>query len=235
MISHITLIVAFALCDAAQSSLCSGRGKSATDGQRRAVSRLIEMTTSPSYIHEEWLPLDAGGRTWETANQAASMLNTFQGHLRSFPASSSASSSASASGFSAFRRPHGAQEDGEDFAVEAGYSRPSTLVSRPKDDRGTGLLEGSERHDAGPARGQMRSTAQAAPSGPEGRNEPPGITHANSGTGPRVNPPKIGEQHVWGTQEGWGPKAGKWGQGAGAFKGGDGKPKSGGEGGGAEG
>lgn len=145
------------------------------------------------------------------------MLNTFQGHLRSHSPS---------------YRPHGAQEDGEDFAVEAGYSRPSTLVPRPKDflDRafravgaGAGAGAGAEAAPAAPGRSpeseeQGEGAETAALSGPEGRNEPPAITHQNRGAGPRVNPPVIGEQHVWGTQEGWGPKAGKWGQGAGAFK-----------------
>lgn len=174
------------------------------------------MTTSPTYALEDWLPLDAKGRTWETASRASAMLNTFQGHLRSQAQSS---------------RPHGAQEDGEDFAVEAGYSRPSTLVRRPRDylDKAVTALAGenaggekvpSGARAAGPVNEKVDEEMgeTAALSGPEGRNEPPAITHQNRGAGPRVNPPVIGEQHVWGTQEGWGPKAGKWGEGSAAFK-----------------
>ena len=188
------------------------------DQQKRAVSRLIEMTTSPTYIHEEWLPLDAKGRTWESANQAATMLNTFQGHFRSRPSAPS-STSGSVSRSSAFisstseaPKMHGAQEDGEDFATEAAYSRPATLVRNPVDR----ML--NERD------GRAASTTSTASKGFDGQKmedeaagEKGGITHQGA-SGPRVNPPRIGEQHVWGTQEGWGKKAGKWGLGAGAFR-----------------
>ena len=37
-------------------------------------------------------------------------------------------------------------------------------------------------------------------------------------TGPRGNPPIIGEKHVWGVVDGWGEKAGKWGKGSKVFK-----------------
>lgn len=61
------------------------------------------MTTSPTYPNEEWLPLGAEGRTWEGVISGSSPSKPFR-------ASVTASE--------------------EDFAVEAGYSRPQRLTER---------------------------------------------------------------------------------------------------------
>lgn len=36
--------------------------------------------------------------------------------------------------------------------------------------------------------------------------------------GSRSGAPRFKEVHAWGVEEGWGPKAGKWGKGASAFE-----------------
>ncbi|ORX37709.1 AFG1-like ATPase-domain-containing protein [Kockovaella imperatae] len=72
---------------------------------KRAVSRLDEMTTSPTYFEENWLPLDASARTWETASGKESI----RVHQRNLP------------------------DNDDDFATEAGYSRPERLHPRAED------------------------------------------------------------------------------------------------------
>ncbi len=72
--------------------------------QKRAVSRLVEMTTSPSYAKEEWMPLSKEARRWEVGRSELSL------------------PSASGPG----PRTPGLTA-GEDFAAEAGYSRPEFL------------------------------------------------------------------------------------------------------------
>ncbi|WWC92798.1 uncharacterized protein L201_007757 [Kwoniella dendrophila CBS 6074] len=78
---------------------------------KRAVSRLIEMTTSPTYIVEEWLPLDLESRTWEKSKNQTTARST-QRRL--------ATGLASSVGLS------------DDLAVEAGYSRPDKLDPEAK-------------------------------------------------------------------------------------------------------
>lgn len=45
----------------------------------------------------------------------------------------------------------------------------------------------------------------------------PGKDGARTG-GPRENAPHIREQQVWGVEENWGPKTGRWGKGARAYE-----------------
>ena len=103
------------------------------------------MTTSSSYTKQDWIPLSKDSRRWEAGR---SLLPT--------------SPSLSGPG------PLVSLSEQEDFATEAGYSRPQFL-QRPVSD--------NER-----------------------------------------DPPMIKEHHVWGVQDDWGPKSGKWGQGAKAFR-----------------
>ncbi|WVF68274.1 hypothetical protein IAT40_003039 [Kwoniella sp. CBS 6097] len=70
---------------------------------KRAVSRLIEMTTSPVYAQEEWLPLDVQSRSWEGKAEIGT------------PATR-------------LGRPSSPSEKKDDFGVEAGYSRPEKLA-----------------------------------------------------------------------------------------------------------
>ena len=100
--------------------------------QKRAVSRLVEMTTSPGYQSEEWNPLHQSGRTWET---------------KLSPSSSSSSSSSSARSYPA-RRPSRPIQDrpepkgaNDDLAIEAGYSRPHRLTPTPTRDMSHGHAE----------------------------------------------------------------------------------------------
>lgn len=65
----------------------------------------------------------------------------------------------------------------DDYAVEAGYSRPHRLTESVSE-----------------------------------------ITHSDGGAGPRLDPPRIREEHVWGVADEWGEKAGKWGKGPKIFK-----------------
>nr|XP_019043548.1 AFG1-family ATPase [Kwoniella bestiolae CBS 10118]OCF22478.1 AFG1-family ATPase [Kwoniella bestiolae CBS 10118] len=119
---------------------------------KRAVSRLTEMTTSPTYTAEEWLPLDREARTWENSNN---------------PTNARSTARRPASGLMPFKN------GSDDIAVEAGYSRPKKLDREAVKDRK-------------PA-------------------------------------PVIKEQHMWGVVDEWGAKAGKWGQGAKAYKNGQSK------------
>ncbi|OCF73208.1 AFG1-family ATPase [Kwoniella mangroviensis CBS 8886] len=73
---------------------------------KRAVSRLIEMTTSPTYAAEEWLPLDEEARTWENSKNPTTAHSTVR------RASLGLGS---------------AEKAIDDLAVEAGYSRPEKL------------------------------------------------------------------------------------------------------------
>ncbi|WWC95825.1 hypothetical protein V866_002691 [Kwoniella sp. B9012] len=73
---------------------------------KRAVSRLVEMTTSPTYAAEEWLPLDKEARTWENSKNPTTAHSTVR------RASTGLGS---------------AEKAMDDLAVEAGHSRPGKL------------------------------------------------------------------------------------------------------------
>ncbi|OCF33532.1 AFG1-family ATPase [Kwoniella heveanensis BCC8398] len=75
---------------------------------KRAVSRLIEMTTSPVYAQEEWVPLDLQSRSWEGKAETGT------------PATK-------------LGRPSSPSERKADFGVEAGYSRPDKLAEPTSD------------------------------------------------------------------------------------------------------
>ncbi|KAK8849679.1 hypothetical protein IAR55_005014 [Kwoniella newhampshirensis] len=90
---------------------------------KRAISRLIEMTTSSVYANEEWLPLDLDIRSWESpADQ-----NTA-------PARSAKTTMG--------RNDSGKDAPNDDFASEAGYSR--TEVKTPLEGRNPPRLK--EQH-----------------------------------------------------------------------------------------
>lgn len=127
------------------------------------------MTTSPTYAAEEWTPLDASGRTWETG----------------LPAGSTSSTSRTVTRPVQDRLEKGLTND--DLAIEAGYSRPHRLTSPATVDHSDERV----------------------------------IDHPTLDT-TRHKPPQIREQHVWGVADEWGKKAGKWGEGAKAFRNGTG-------------
>ena len=68
------------------------------------------MTTSPSYFKEKWIPLDPSARSWEQVgiDQTTSL----------------------ASPLTVLK-----EDADDDFAVEAGYSRPGRLQSEAQEDR----------------------------------------------------------------------------------------------------
>ncbi|WVR08057.1 hypothetical protein IAU60_005103 [Kwoniella sp. DSM 27419] len=82
---------------------------------KRAVSRLVEMTTSPIYAEEEWLPLDLQVRSWEGAAGSARTSMRRKGKA----ASTSSPSQVKA-------------KTPDELAVEAGYSRPDRLNTTPR-------------------------------------------------------------------------------------------------------
>ena len=116
-----------------------------------------EMTTSPTYANEPWLPLAPEGRIWESKlpspPPARSKTGGYTGALAGMPV-----------------------DDEGDFATEAAYSRPGLLTKPSTEEE------------------MLRAVKEQ--------------------TGPRGNPPIIGEKHVWGVVDGWGEKAGNWGKGA---------------------
>ncbi|WWC65826.1 uncharacterized protein I303_108448 [Kwoniella dejecticola CBS 10117] len=77
---------------------------------KRAVSRLVEMTTSPTYAKEEWLPLDLASRTWERSKNPTTARRAYR-RSTSDPSADSTRLKL------------------DDFATEAGYSRPGKLES----------------------------------------------------------------------------------------------------------
>jgi protein AFG1 len=79
---------------------------------------MIEMTTSPTYRNEQWIPLDSTARAWETPSQ---------------PSTPRTSAKVLARVASAVPGSVG------DFAEEAGYSRPQLLQPRAT----TGPREGA--------------------------------------------------------------------------------------------
>ncbi|WWC73699.1 uncharacterized protein I206_107671 [Kwoniella pini CBS 10737] len=81
---------------------------------KRAVSRLIEMTTSPTYAGEEWLPLDLASRTWESSKNATTARRVYRRPQQDSPAASVSTAH-------------------DELAVEAGYSRPAKLAQPPLD------------------------------------------------------------------------------------------------------
>ncbi|WRT69692.1 uncharacterized protein IL334_006682 [Kwoniella shivajii] len=76
---------------------------------KRAVSRLVEMTTSSTYAAEDWLPLDNEARTWEASTNPTTSFKF-----------SRPRSGASLSPFLG--------KVSDDLAVEAGYSRPGRMT-----------------------------------------------------------------------------------------------------------
>ncbi|KAK4688538.1 hypothetical protein P7C73_g1566, partial [Tremellales sp. Uapishka_1] len=88
--------------------------------QKRAVSRMIEMTTSASYNQEAWIPLDISTREWERQAKSKPINQPFP------PNSYRTTSSFSTIG--AQTRDKGT----DDFADEAGYSRPVNMGGGPR-------------------------------------------------------------------------------------------------------
>lgn len=72
----------------------------------------MEMTTSPTYSREAWIPVSAESRLWET-NKATAVPPQILKSAWATPAPK-----------------HGSQ----DFATEAGYSRPERLTRSPKEE-----------------------------------------------------------------------------------------------------
>ncbi|KAF7975890.1 hypothetical protein HWV62_8303 [Athelia sp. TMB] len=114
---------------------------------KRALSRLIEMTSSNYRSTEQWTPLPATLRKWEEAPGPVPPL----GHL--VPPHTAMSA----------RNMLGSHlNDDSDFASEASYGQPQRDADRP---------------DA----------------------------------------PRLGQEHVWGVRDDWGPRSKAWGRGAKAF------------------
>ncbi|KAL1411127.1 hypothetical protein Q8F55_002077 [Vanrija albida] len=126
---------------------------------KRAVSRLVEMSTSASYAAEPWIPLAPADRGWEGGAADADTPRAI------------------------VHRDTGNGFRGDDvFAAEAGAAHA---------------------HRRRPDRHQASNPVMPEPPIPE----PPT-------PGPRDGAPKIAEVHAWGVEEGWGPRAGRWGRGA---------------------
>ncbi|ORY34742.1 AFG1-like ATPase-domain-containing protein [Naematelia encephala] len=107
---------------------------------KRAVSRLVEMTTSPTYAKEAWMPLDQAGRAWEGKRQmtATPTLTT--------PSPSTISQLASPNPSIVSPSPGATlkEDESDDFAAEAGYSRPSRIRPNDPEDKGAPVI--SEHH-----------------------------------------------------------------------------------------
>lgn len=133
------------------------------------------MTNSASYAKEAWIPLDVSARVWDrrTSSGPARPLAQSLGTGR--------------------RSGSDATEvlPSDDFAAEAGYSRPNRLAATV-----TSNQQQQQQH-------QDRLIEQ-----PDGEMK-------------RMTQPQIKEQHMWGVADEWGNKAGQWGKGAKAFEGSD--------------
>lgn len=88
--------------------------------------------------------------------------------------------------------------------------------------RGGGLVADTDSmaREAGAFKHEVREAT--APGRSQPAIEPATASVSVSGAGSRTGAPKIKEVHAWGVEDAWGPKAGKWGQGAKAFKEGEG-------------
>ena len=78
------------------------------------MSRLVEMTTSPTYAKEDWTPLTREARRWETGV-----------------------SSVSSPPYSSGPGPRSSAKADDEYAVEAGYSRPQFARRPPADEERT--------------------------------------------------------------------------------------------------
>ncbi|KAJ9100959.1 hypothetical protein QFC19_005355 [Naganishia cerealis] len=101
---------------------------------KRAVSRLIEMTRSKHYAREEWIPLHESHRRWEKIALSKpppppDYMVAAQALRRAEMAVPMASISTGTEGESAALP----SSSGGDFAMEAGYSRPSRLAKAEKE------------------------------------------------------------------------------------------------------
>ncbi|KZP22052.1 hypothetical protein FIBSPDRAFT_739626 [Athelia psychrophila] len=129
---------------------------------KRALSRLIEMT-SPNYrLTAHWTPLPASLRKWEEPSEPP-----LPGSLQSLPPVPRTSTAPRTDN-------HFNHVDGDsDFAAEAAYAQRE--------------------------------------------NHAPGV---------RPEAPRLGQEHVWGVRDDWGPRARAWGRGARAFSDSDPDSKS---------
>lgn len=189
----------------------------------RAVSRLHEMANDEVWRkRKEWSPLleselmlwGVAGRGGEEGGKAAAQASGATTSPTGHPS----------------REAHPTLASMTDFADEASYEA-STFPGRTSSYRDEDLAGGS-----GPSRSTMKG-------GPVAHNMPGGYSYGQRdldgdnrqplpprprgdessdggrehGADEREGPPRISPVHVWGLETGWGPRAGKWGQGPAAL------------------
>ena len=97
---------------------------------------------------------------------------------------------------------------GDDYAEEAVYERPT---GRRHDG-----VDVPEFATSGNGNGNDSGSGDGSGSGARKEGRAKGLP-VSSGGGPRENAPIIKEQHMWGVEDTWGEKAGRWGKGARAY------------------